>query len=168
MTEKNLKHKNILPALWLFIIFQYFCDQIKKDSQLKSCKMKAKCKLTTVILSALSLVPLLFTACNDQDEFEDIYFGLDVEDNTPLTRSTSEQYEGGSNNTTWADVPKKENECMLYAMIKMATDNRTTMGIKYTYQDKNGEEKTRTRNIGEGYSAASAYNYAFSVATKYK
>lgn len=122
-----------------------------------------------VVTSALSLVSFLFVTCNGQEEFENVYYGLDVSNNIPITRSTSDQFGiEDPNAQTWKNVPCRDNECMLFALIKMATNNRTTMGIRESYIDDNGETKWETRHIGEGYTAEKAYNYALDVASNYK
>lgn len=106
-----------------------------------------------------------FISCSSDDESDDYYYNLDVTSRTPTTRSANTDGDISFGSTVGPyDVPQNQDECMLYAIIKIAATKH--IPITTVEVDKNGEFKTQTHTIGRNnYTATMAYNYVKGLAT---
>lgn len=127
--------------------------------------MKKEITFVTVGLITLSTVAIV--GCSKDDELE-VYDNLDVTKKTPLTRSTAMdgfEINSGGYDTSYKDVPKNEDECMLNAMIQIAVDKK--IPIKCETYDNNGQLHMVNRTINQDYPASKAYDYVKRIAGCY-
>lgn len=125
-------------------------------------------RITFGTIGLITISAIVIVGCSKDDELE-MYKELDVTSNTPITRSTSMdgfEINSGGYDTSYKNVPKNENECMLNAMIQIAVDNR--IPIKYETCDSKGNPKIVNKTIGQNYPASSAYEYVKSIAKCYQ
>lgn len=93
------------------------------------------------------------------DDLNEYDVSLDVSKRTSLTKSNAMWVEPGSTPSLY-DVPVEEDECMLHAIITIATNRR----IPITYTDGSGKEIKSV--VGEkGFSASQAYSKVKKMAT---
>jgi hypothetical protein len=108
-----------------------------------------------VMVTCLALTTV---SCTKEDQFDDFYNDLSVDNNVPLTKS-AESPEGDGQHLGGGDtdeVPQLENECFLNAMITMAKKRRIPVTVVET--DENGTIITKTYNFGGARSAAEIYD----------
>lgn len=123
---------------------------------MKQCFILAS--MGMLVISAITVV-----SCSKDEEFDDFY-SLDISNRIPITRSAQADWETGSSQTIGGKspytVPQNENECMLYALISIASSK----SIPITYVTSEGKQITKT--IGKnGFTAGDAYNYVKGLAT---
>lgn len=120
--------------------------------------MKKKFIMFAIGFFAIATITTI-VSCNKDCDYDNFY-GLDINDNTPLTRNTAFEISPPQNDTA-RNVPVMKDECMLYAIVKIAVNNK----LKFQAPSaKTGEWAERT--VGNGYSAATAYNDVKSIATQ--
>ncbi len=108
-----------------------------------------------VMVTCLALTTV---SCTKEDQFDDFYNDLSVDNNVPLTKS-AESPEGDGQHLGGGDtdeVPQLENECFLNAMITMAKKRRIPVTVVET--DENGTIITKTYTFGGARSAAEIYD----------
>ena len=134
------------------------------DTNNNTVKINQIMKKNVVYASMGMLVISAFTvvSCSEDEELDDFY-NLDISSRTPITKSTQADWESGASQTIGGTnpyaIPVNENECMLYALIKIASSQK----IKINYVNNDGKEEHK--EIGGKFSAEKAYNYVKSLAT---
>lgn len=124
--------------------------------------MKKGFILVSVGMLAISVIVV---GCS-KDEDHDDFYSLDVSSRTPKNRSVwadggASQTIGGMDNPY--AIPKNESECMLYAIISIASSKR--IPITCVTSAENGGYKQTTNTIGKGgFTAKKAYDYVKGLA----
>lgn len=111
-----------------------------------------------LVISAITVV-----GCSKDEELDDFY-SLDISSRTPITRSAQAGWETETSQKSPYTVPQNENECMLYALISIASSKH--IPITYVKSDGKGGYEQKTGIIGEnGFTAEAAYNGVKRLAT---
>lgn len=109
-------------------------------------------------IAMVTLLALTTVSCTKEDQFDDFYNDLSVDNNVPLTKS-AESPEGDGQHLGGGDtdeVPQLENECFLNAMVTMAKRRQISVTIIDT--DDNGNVRTKSYPFGGRYSPAFIYD----------
>lgn len=116
------------------------------------------------VISSIALV-----GCSKDEEL-DAFYSLDISSRIPITRSAQADWETGSSqtiggtSTSLYTIPQNENECMLYALISIASSKH--IPITFITPDGQGGYSQTTKTIGKsGFSAEEAYRYVKELAT---
>ncbi len=122
--------------------------------------MKKKFIMFATGIFAIATITTI-VSCNKDSDY-DSFCGLDINDNTPLTRSIANETGSGIEDSSKV-IPINKDECMLYAIVRMAERNNIPIKVK---ENKDGQLVESEKKIGPNYYASSAYEYIKSIATQ--
>lgn len=108
-------------------------------------------KFTLLATSIIPIMAIVVVSCEKDDELNEFNYDLDVNSNVTLTKSVqSPPYETGATQTLGGtdkySIPIYEDECMMYAMISIAKQKKST--ITYLEQNSMGGYKEKHGKIG--------------------